>query len=576
MTIFIEGLRLGDYRGIGKTQEIAPLKRFNFFASANNSGKSTILDFLARYGEALSSNSTKAINLPYLDQHRESGKTHPVIAVGIERDEFLDKVEETDSGQTRSGKSISDFFYELSGASDLVWFEANEAGKGKFTAFKHVDRSTVGSAMHSDDWYALWKRLTGHSGGGLLQHHVPETLSRIDGIFSFSFPSIHLLPAVRQIGDGEQAFEGLGGEGLIGQLQRLQNPSIEEQENKTQFEKLNHLLQTVLGKPDAEIEIPHNREAIIVRMDGKALPLSSLGTGIEEVIMIGAYCTIYDGTIMCLEEPELHLHPILQRQLLSYLKDNTTSQYFVSTHSAAFIDMPEGRIFQVENDGSSTTIRSVSARASRRLLSDRLGYRASDVVQANSVIWVEGPSDRIYIKQWLKQVDPELVEGIDYSIMFYGGRLLSHLTGEEDLVADFINLKALNQNSAIILDSDRPKNGARYNATKMRILSEYKENSGFAWITQGREIENYLDAEKLHEALKLVHPTTYQLPNVGDEFANRMNCLRSKSSDGTKMGTAEKVKVAQKLVEEELNLDVLDLKKQINGLAAFIRKANHR
>ncbi len=32
------------------------------------------------------------------------------------------------------------------------------------------------------------------------------------------------------------------------------------------------------------------------------------------------------------------------------------------------------------------------------ILSD-IGFKASDILQANGVIWVEGPSDRIYINR---------------------------------------------------------------------------------------------------------------------------------------------------------------------------------
>ncbi|ROT43839.1 hypothetical protein CHR62_15615 [Pusillimonas sp. NJUB218] len=32
------------------------------------------------------------------------------------------------------------------------------------------------------------------------------------------------------------------------------------------------------------------------------------------------------------------------------------------------------------------------------------------------------------LKHWIAAVAPELVEGLHYSIMFYGGRLLSHLS----------------------------------------------------------------------------------------------------------------------------------------------------
>ena len=86
-----------------------------------------------------------------------------------------------------------------------------------------------------------------------------------------------------------------------------------------------------------------------------------------------------------------------------------------------------------------------------------LGYRASDLLQANCIIWVEGPSDRIYLKYWLKAYDPDLVEGVHYTIMFYGGRLLRHLSADDEEIDEFINLRRINQNLVIIIDSDRKK-----------------------------------------------------------------------------------------------------------------------
>ena len=396
-------------------------------------------------------------------------------------------------------------------------------------------------------------------------------LEIFDRQFTFTLPQIHLLPSIRQIGKAGQDFTGLGGQGLIDKLQTLQNPPPLQQEKKSQFEAINKLLQTVLNKPNARLEIPHTKECIIVHVDNKSLPLESLGTGIEEIIMIGAYCTIYDNCIMCLEEPELHLHPILQRQLLQYLEAETSNQYFISTHSAAFIDMAGGQVFHVENDGASTTIRNVTERASRKLLTDRLGYRASDIVQANSIIWVEGPSDRVYLLNWLQQIDPELIEGIHFSIMFYGGRLLSHLSGEDELIDDFINLKAMNQNSAIILDSDRSEEAAEIGAHKERVIAEFSEERGFSWLTSGREIENYLDTDLLQTTIQTLHSRSFGA-SLGMERYD--NSLKYTNEDKTKDYTADKMKVAQQMSESELNLDLLDLRDQVTRLVTFIRDAN--
>ena len=59
--------------------------------------------------------------------------------------------------------------------------------------------------------------------------------------------------------------------------------------------------------------------------------------------------------------------------------------------------------------------------------------------------------DRIYVNHWIKAKPSDLLEGLHYAIMFYGGRLLSHLcydgppSDDEPAVADFVRLAWLEQ-----------------------------------------------------------------------------------------------------------------------------------
>jgi hypothetical protein len=122
-----------------------------------------------------------------------------------------------------------------------------------------------------------------------------------------------------------------------------------------------------------------------------------------------------------------------------------------------------------------------------------LGVKASDLLQSNCIIWVEGPTDRIFINRWLGLVDSELTEGQDYSIMFYGGKLLSHLCADREKVPDeLIEILKINQNPIVVMDSDCNSADDSINETKQRVCEECQRSGGLCWITDGREIENYL------------------------------------------------------------------------------------
>jgi predicted ATP-dependent endonuclease of OLD family len=175
--------------------------------------------------------------------------------------------------------------------------------------------------------------------------------------------------------------------------------------------------------------------------------------------------------------------------------NSTTNQYFISTHSAAFMDTQDAEIYHVKMEGNASKVERATSDKHRSAICEDLGYQPSDLLQANCVIWVEGPSDRIYLNYWISAKETNFIEGIHYSIMFYGGRLLSHLSGENEseLGKDFISLRQLNRRGVILIDSDKKNANSKINDTKKRLKEEFDQGPGFTWITKGREIENYLE-----------------------------------------------------------------------------------
>jgi hypothetical protein len=157
--------------------------------------------------------------------------------------------------------------------------------------------------------------------------------------------------------------------------------------------------------------------------------LSRSGSGLKTVILVLLHLLaipkVTEGDrpfLFAFEELENNLHPALLRRLLHFVADNVRAAgatLFLTTHSSVVLDFfaarDDAQVVQIAHDNKQSTTRPIKAHFDRlRAIAD-LGARPSDLLQANGIIWVEGPSDRIYLNRWIEiATSGELREGIDY------------------------------------------------------------------------------------------------------------------------------------------------------------------
>lgn len=344
--------------------------------------------------------------------------------------------------------------------------------------------------------------------------------------------------------------------------------------------------------PDAcfsgiRIQQIHNREnsewEIFLEEGENRFALSKSGSGLKTIllILINLYALpeIQENSgkepIYAFEEVENNLHPALQRRLFDYLYEysvENNKRIFLTTHSHVAINAFYGKsrvsLYHVmKNDNGTSVVQKIDNNQMKLNILDDLDVKASDIFQANGIIWVEGPSDRIYINKWLDIFcEKDISEGKDYQFAYYGGKMLSHLTSIEDenKTNDFINILKTNRHAAIVIDSDKRDKMAHINKSKRRIRDEFKAIGSFCWITSGKEIENYIPKEAVND----VHQTNKKQIDQYEEFPHYIR-------NEDKYFSSHKVESARKYtnyITFENSAKILDLKEKIVQLYTEIKK----
>ncbi|MEU9242840.1 AAA family ATPase [Streptomyces sp. NPDC048385] len=140
--------------------------------------------------------------------------------------------------------------------------------------------------------------------------------------------------------------------------------------------------------------------------------LKDLGSGVEQLLMLLVVGLTESANVVLLEEPETGLHSSAQRALLTLLQTWSVDRLFMaSTHSATLLDWhsPTTSVLAVSrNDGESVVSLVTTERAT---LLQELGVRLSDVLSAERILIVEGPTDKGILDAWFPAVlnNPRLV-----------------------------------------------------------------------------------------------------------------------------------------------------------------------
>lgn len=552
--------------------DFGELKKINLVIGQNNSGKSNVISSVEFARSILPSRGNILNILTPTDYHNRVPTIDPRIEIGF------DIPNSTDFGL-------------ISGIFDQISYEI-VLKDGAATILSTSADARYGD-ISSDKAFEYYKRRTGVLSGSYQSDAVIRDFNSFlrDNLLpalAKTLLPVKIIPEFRKISEGDTY--SLDGRNLIKTLANFKAPPIGRDSDRLKFEKILRFFIELTDMPEAtDLSIITDHSQIIVDDGQLRLPLSSYGTGIHQLVIMLTAVLSDDGGNFAIEEPEIHLHPRLQHRLFDFFLKETDSNFLISSHSSSLINSAYKGIIS----GSSCSIIRVSKRnkvtTGESISEDRavldsindLGIDANDILQSVYIIWTEGPSDRIYINRWIEIVDPEIKEGINYRYLYYGGRLLNNYkVGDNPQAADdLIDIITVNRNCSIVIDSDLRNNSDTILDYKSRIAEEAKKLGVICWITQGREIENYVANRAVVNGMsKKSAALPYNLSRFDKiDLALRASAKKAYGSDRGYKYEYAKVKYSIRIAQhiKDLSDFRLDLHSKISDIVNDIRKANN-
>jgi len=290
----------------------------------------------------------------------------------------------------------------------------------------------------------------------------------------------------------------------------------------------------------------HDNDVVHIKLgEDDQFAIHKLGDGLQQAIVLTyeAFIKKDETHAFFIEEPELHMHAGMVRQLMNFYLNETSHYYFFTTHSNHLLDMADEsdqviiqKFVKLPNIDNPSKFDFKIYRCDRdRDLLASLGVRPSSVYLANCTIWVEGITDRLYITKYMEKYLAELEESNEelykkyrrfmpnyhYTFVEYSGSNLSHWSFDDDYPKtreeriEFLkqdrgqSATAVASEMLLIADGDIQKN-----SEKIKFLRKELNRENLI-ILECKETENTLPKDSI---IRVAKAKFHRLKNVKQSY----------------------------------------------------------
>jgi predicted ATPase len=578
----IEEIKLTNFRSYRELVPIYGISDVNAFVGPNGAGKSNILEALKFLRGLEQGSLTRPFNEMAFDRNPESEiqLSLRITLSDFERDRILKSLFSGKTGakldNIRSTPFLKCLTYSVTLVQNGIESETIQTPNLKtddLTLMKRwrsqpnqikresvdLDTKCSGLSQLENVGTGLRDRDTEHINFQLLQYdRLPPSEMMIIGMLREYIRSWEWFDPIRQVTARMESGEenSLNSQGL--NLTKYMN-SILSITPRRFVSLADEVIKILPAVEEILAPLRERMATLTVKERGLSTPteVSNVSFGFMQIlILVVGIATKKDGSLIMIEEPELHLHATAQRRLFELIREMAKrKQFFLTTHSTIFTGCDDRtNTYLVTKQEGATGISKIETTKELRITKDILGHRNIDFFGDECVVFIEGDSEETAF--------PIIAQSLGYDLCRKGIRLVNVKgVGKATKIGEYLRyLKDSGVTSYVIADGNK----------KVKELLQDWERAGT--INQGNWTVWSLEFEDCFDDSMISHAFNDMMKDQNIKLEITTDQLKERKEGVSVVKTLEKV-----LHEKGHSLDKPELAERLaTHLSQDLAKEGHK